>query len=77
MRTAIDALIAERGYAAITSHPLIAAEDRAHRATVDLIAELAGHPDVWCAPCSEVAAWVRGHRESFVRAPALGTATWD
>jgi peptidoglycan/xylan/chitin deacetylase (PgdA/CDA1 family) len=76
LRHAVRAVVAERRYAAVTFHPFLTMDPRAHAAAERLISEIASTGDIWCAPCAEVAAWVRSRPADFAGEPVLGTATW-
>jgi peptidoglycan/xylan/chitin deacetylase (PgdA/CDA1 family) len=76
LRRALRAVIDDGRYTALTFHPFLMLDPEAHLVARELIAELGSHDAVWCAPCSQVAAWVADHRDVFAGEPVLGTASW-
>lgn len=76
LRRALRAAVEAGSYAALTFHPFLTLDPRAHAAAERVISDVASTADVWCAPCSQVAAWVRGRPADFAGEPVLGTATW-
>jgi peptidoglycan/xylan/chitin deacetylase (PgdA/CDA1 family) len=77
LRRALRAVIDGGRYTALTFHPFLMLDPEAHLVARDLIAELGSDDGVWCAPCSEVAAWVADHRSVFAGEPVLGTVSWQ
>jgi peptidoglycan/xylan/chitin deacetylase (PgdA/CDA1 family) len=77
LRHALRAVIDQGRCTALTFHPFLTLNPDAHRVAVDLIAELSSNTDIWCAPCSQIAAWVEDHPDTFTGAPLLGTTTWN
>jgi peptidoglycan/xylan/chitin deacetylase (PgdA/CDA1 family) len=76
LRRALRAVVGKGGYAAVTFHPFLTLDPPAHAAAERVIAETAASGDVWCAPCSQIAAWVRSRPDDFAGEPVLGSATW-
>jgi hypothetical protein len=76
LRRALRAVIDDGRYTALTFHPFLMLDPEAHLVARELIAEIGSDDDVWCAPCSQVAAWVADHRDVFAGEPVLGTASW-
>jgi peptidoglycan-N-acetylglucosamine deacetylase len=76
LRRALRAVIDSGQYTALTFHPFLTLDPEAYLVARDLIAELASDDDIWCAPCSRVAAWVTEHGDEFAGEPVLGTASW-
>ena len=76
LRDALRSVIDGGRYTALTFHPFLTLDPAAHRVARDVIAEIASDDDVWCAPCSQVAAWVADHPDVFAGEPVLGTTTW-
>jgi peptidoglycan/xylan/chitin deacetylase (PgdA/CDA1 family) len=76
LRRALRVVIGNGQYTTLTFHPFLMLDPEAQRVARDLIAELASDADVWCAPGSQLAAWVTEHRDEFAGPPVLGTASW-
>lgn len=70
---AVDAAVAARGYLSVLFHPFLTTTDERLRVVEDVLARIAGDPDVWCAPCNEVARWVSEHSERFPSLKGYGS----
>lgn len=76
LRRALAAVVDGGGYTALTFHPFLMLDPAAGVVAEQLIRDVAADERIWCAPSSEVAAWVTDHAGAFAGEPALGTARW-
>jgi hypothetical protein len=77
LREALGSVIDDGRYTALTFHPFLTLDPDAHLVARDLVAAISSDDDVWCAPCSQVAAWVKSHPGTFTGEPLLGATTWN
>jgi peptidoglycan-N-acetylglucosamine deacetylase len=73
----IDRKIEENGYTALLFHPFLANDDRRIDAMRQILDRVQRDDRIWCAPCSEVARWVREHPDVFGDDPDLDLTSWS
>ncbi|KAG8160851.1 hypothetical protein KVR01_009115 [Diaporthe batatas] len=56
---------AEGGYMSILFHPFLTTDEEKMGLLEEVVGLLGRDDEVWCAPCGEVAGWVREHRAEF------------
>lgn len=61
----LSAVVREGGYRSVLFHPFLQTSEDKFTVLDDFLERLAGNPDIWCAPCDEVARWVQDHRGLF------------
>ncbi|KAH8755751.1 hypothetical protein F5883DRAFT_430450 [Diaporthe sp. PMI_573] len=55
----------EGGYMSILFHPFLTTDEDKMALLKEVVEKIGLDPEIWCAPCGEVAAWVRDHRGQF------------
>lgn len=55
----------EGTYMSILFHPFLTTDEARMAVLEEVVRKLGSDRDIWCAPCSEVATWVRDHKSSF------------
>ncbi|KAK3317599.1 hypothetical protein B0T19DRAFT_294613 [Cercophora scortea] len=63
----IDEMIKTRGYMSILFHPFLQTSEEKFTIMEEVLARISGDPDIWCAPCDQVAQWVTDHSDRFPR----------
>ena len=61
----IEEVKGEGTYMSILFHPFLTTDEGRMAVLDEVVRKLGSDPEIWCAPCSEVATWVRDHRGSF------------
>ena len=61
----LRAVVREGGYRSVLFHPFLQTSEEKLAVLEGFLSRLAGNPNIWCAPCDEVAQWVQGHPEWF------------
>lgn len=61
----IEEVKKEGGYMSILFHPFLTTDEDRMAVLEEVVKKIGSDGDVWCAPCSEVAAWVKDHRSNF------------
>lgn len=65
LRRRIEAVKAEGGYLSVLFHPFLTTDEERMGLLSEIVNMISGDDEVWCAPCGEVAGWVRDHRAEF------------
>lgn len=73
---ALDDVLATGGYLSLLFHPFLQAAPEHFHAMAEVIARVAGDPDVWCAPCAVHAAWALEHPERLPPHARLDERSW-
>lgn len=58
-------VVKEGGYISILFHPFLTTSEEKFKILEDVLQRLRGDPDIWVAPCNEVARWVSEHAGQF------------
>lgn len=61
----IEEVKAEGSYMSILFHPFLTTDDDRMAVLEEVVRKIGRDGEIWCAPCSDVATWVRDHRSSF------------
>lgn len=61
----LDAVKHEGGYMSILFHPFLTTSEDRFQVLHDVLERLRGDPEIWVAPCHEVAEWVSEHADQF------------
>ncbi|POS75696.1 hypothetical protein DHEL01_v205913 [Diaporthe helianthi] len=61
----IEEVKREGGYMSILFHPFLTTDEERMKLLGEIVDKIGRDPDVWCAPCGEVADWVRDHSAEF------------
>lgn len=61
----ISNVVKAHSYISILFHPFLQTDEERFSVLIDVLERLSNDPDIWCAPCQEVATWVSEHAESF------------
>lgn len=61
----IDEVKREGGYVSILFHPFLQTSEERLGVLGEVLARIGGDDEIWCAPCRDVAAWVREHAGQF------------
>ncbi|KAL1865929.1 hypothetical protein VTK73DRAFT_5013 [Phialemonium thermophilum] len=61
----IDETIAVGGYLSILFHPFLQTSEEKLAVLEEVLRRLGSDQDIWCAPCQEVAHWVRENADQF------------
>ena len=64
--------IEARGHLAILFHPFLQKSDEKLAVMQKILERISNDPDIWCAPCENVAEWVQGHQDSFTSHETAG-----
>jgi peptidoglycan/xylan/chitin deacetylase (PgdA/CDA1 family) len=76
MRAVVDSIVASSGYTALLFHPFLEADSNRFQAMQEVISRVRSNSSIWCAPCAEIADWVRDHPDKFQGDPGLDLTTW-
>ena len=49
----------------ILFHPFLTTDEDKMALLKEIVEKIGLDPEIWCAPCGEVATWVRDHRSQF------------
>ncbi|HZZ47785.1 MAG TPA: polysaccharide deacetylase family protein [Pseudonocardia sp.] len=72
----IDEIVDSGGFAALLFHPFLH-DDEDRLAVMDrLVERVSSDPRLWCAPCDEIATWVRERPSLFDKDPGLVDQSW-
>jgi peptidoglycan/xylan/chitin deacetylase (PgdA/CDA1 family) len=77
VRQALDDVLTTGGYLSLLFHPFLQADPAHFDAMAEVVAGVAAHPDIWCAPCGAHAQWALEHRERLPANPGLDERSWD
>lgn len=72
----LSELLEDGGYLALIFHPVLQDSPERLETMRSLIDQISAREEIWCAPCSEVAEWVKEQRIRFDGAPLLDEQTW-
>lgn len=61
----LDAVKHEGGYMSFLFHPFLTTSEDRFQVLHDVLERLRGDPEIWVAPCHEVAEWVSEHADQF------------
>lgn len=61
----IEEVKGEGGYMSILFHPFLTTDEDRMALLEEIVRKIGSDQDIWCAPCAEVATWVRDHSSSF------------
>lgn len=61
----IDEVKGEGGYMSILFHPFLTTDEARMAVLEEVVRKIGSDGEVWCAPCSEVATWVKDHSGGF------------
>lgn len=61
----LDEVKTEGGYISVLFHPFLTTSQDRFDVLHDVLERLRGDPDIWVAPCNEVAKWVSEHADQF------------
>ena len=61
----IQEVVKTHGYISILFHPFLQTSEDRFVVMDDVLKRLSSDPDIWCAPCKDVATWVSDHAGSF------------
>lgn len=61
----IEEVKGEGGYMSILFHPFLTTDEEKMALLKEIVEKIGLDPEIWCAPCSEVATWVKDHRSQF------------
>lgn len=61
----IEEVKGEGGYMSILFHPFLTTDEEKMALLKEIVEKIGTDSDIWCAPCSEVATWVKDHRSQF------------
>ncbi|KAL1852439.1 hypothetical protein Daus18300_012198 [Diaporthe australafricana] len=61
----IEEVKKEGGYMSILFHPFLTTDEDRMAVLEEVVKKIGSDGDIWCAPCSEVATWVKDHRNNF------------
>ena len=59
------AVVREGDYRSVLFHPFLQTSEDKFAVLDGFLDQLVRNPDIWCAPCDEVARWVQDHPELF------------
>ena len=76
MEACITEIVESGGYASLLFHPFLHDDADRLAAMRRIIERVVTDSRLWCAPCGEVAEWVRGRPWMFDRDPGLTTQSW-
>jgi peptidoglycan/xylan/chitin deacetylase (PgdA/CDA1 family) len=74
---ALEDVVRTGGYLSLLFHPFLEAVEERFAAMASVIAMVGDHPDVWCAPCAEHAAWALENRDVLPGDPQLDERSWQ
>jgi peptidoglycan/xylan/chitin deacetylase (PgdA/CDA1 family) len=61
----IDETVRTGGFMSILFHPFLQTSAERLKIMDEVLARISGDPDIWCAPCKDVAKWVAEHPDNF------------
>lgn len=61
----IEEVKREGGYMSVLFHPFLQAGEDEFGVLGEVLRRIGGDDEIWCAPCGEVARWVREHKDRF------------
>lgn len=61
----LEAVVQEGGYLSILFHPFLTTSEEKFGVLEEVLQRLRGDPNIWVAPCNEVARWVSEHADLF------------
>lgn len=61
----IEEVKGEGGYMSILFHPFLTTDEARMAVLEEVVGKIGSDQEIWCAPCSEVATWVRDHKSGF------------
>lgn len=61
----IEEVKEEGGYMSILFHPFLTTDEARMAVLEEVVRKIGSDQDIWCAPCSEVATWVKDHKSGF------------
>ncbi|MFC4942391.1 polysaccharide deacetylase family protein [Pseudonocardia sp. GCM10023141] len=76
MEACIGEVIESGGYASLLFHPFLHDDADRLAAMRRIVERISTDSRLWCAPCGEVADWVRGRPGMFDKDPGLTTQSW-
>jgi peptidoglycan/xylan/chitin deacetylase (PgdA/CDA1 family) len=76
VQRALDDVLATGGYLSLLFHPFLEAEPAHYDAMAEVVARVADHPDIWCAPAAVHAKWALAHPERLATDPHLDARSW-
>jgi peptidoglycan/xylan/chitin deacetylase (PgdA/CDA1 family) len=61
----IAQVVESQGYISILFHPFLQTSEEKLSVMEQVLDRISSDPDIWCAPCNQVARWVGGHPSIF------------
>lgn len=61
----IDEVKRTSGYLSVLFHPFLQTSEDKFNVMEGVVKKIADDPEIWCAPCKEVADWVLEHKDGF------------
>lgn len=61
----IEEVKEESGYMSILFHPFLTTDEDRMAVLEEVVRKIGSDQEIWCAPCSEVATWVKDHKSGF------------
>lgn len=61
----IEEVKGEGGYMSILFHPFLTTDEARMAVLEEVVRKIGSDQEIWCAPCSEVATWVKDHSSGF------------